>query len=120
MGDHNGVCTYNKVDFHHRFQMRRTLFNHIIQRVCAWDEFFTQRCDATGKPGAMPYQKDTASPHMLAHGTSADQLDDYIRLSETKIMLSLQRFCEAIIQEFGSTYLHRPNEDDANLILKMS
>ena len=57
---------------------------------------------------------------MLAYGTSADQLDDYIRLSETTILLSLQRFCEAIVQEFGSTYLHWPNEDDVHLIVKLS
>ena len=83
MGDHNGVCTYNEVDFCHRFQMQRTLFKHILQRLCARDEFFTQRRDATGKPGAMPYQKITAALHMLASRESADQLDDYIRLSES-------------------------------------
>ena len=88
--------------------MQRTLFEHILQRVCARDEFFTQRHDATGKPGATPNQKITATLHMLAYGTSADQLDDYIRLSETTLLLSLQRFCEAIVQEFCSTYLHRP------------
>ena len=100
--------------------MRKTLFERIRKRVSCRDTFFVQRSDATGKLGATSYQKVTAALRMLAYGTSADQLDDSIRLSETTILLSLRRFCEAIVQEFGTTYLRRPTEQDLKLILKLS
>jgi len=112
--------TYNDTDFRRRFRMRRTLFEHIRRKVTSRDRYFVQKRDCTGKPGASSYQKVTAALCMLAYASSADQLDEYIRLSESTILQTLERFCKAVIEEFGPTYLQRPTEEDLETILQLS
>jgi hypothetical protein len=112
--------TYNDNDFRRRYRMRRHLFEHIRRRVEQRDPYFRQKVDRAGVRGARSYQKVTAALRMLAYATSADQLDEYIRLAESMILQTTKRFCIAVIQEFGPIYLRRPNEGDLELILKLS
>jgi hypothetical protein len=100
--------------------MRRHLFEEIRRKVEARDPYFRQKVDCCGELGASSYQKVTAALRVLAYAASADQLDEYIRLGESTILKTLERFCVAVIDEFGPTYLRRPTKEDLKLILKLS
>jgi len=99
--------------------MQRSLFDEIFQAVCAHDRYFIQKRDCTGLLGALSHQKVTCALRMLAYATSADQLDEYIRLAESTVLKTLHRFCQAIIDVFGDTYLRTPNKDDLQKILML-
>jgi len=57
---------------------------------------------------------------MLAYAPSADQLDEYVRLAESTILLATERFCQAVIDAFGPLYLRSPSKEDLELILSIS
>ena len=61
------------------------LFQRIVERLGADDDYFKQRPDALGKMGATTLQKVTAAIRLLAYGGCADQLDEWIHLSESTI-----------------------------------
>ncbi|XP_074356370.1 uncharacterized protein LOC141696082 [Apium graveolens] len=89
--------TYTETQFRRRFQMRKSLFLRIEQAVVAHDNYFTQQSDAVGVPGLSSLQKVTAALRMLAYGTAADSIDDYVCISEK--------------------YLRRPNNEDVSKLL---
>ena len=86
----------------------------------ARDPYFRQKVDCCGQVGASSYQKVTAALRVLAYAASADQLDEYIRLGESTILETLERFCITVIDEYGPTYLRRPTKEDLELILRLS
>ncbi|XP_074377086.1 uncharacterized protein LOC141718608 [Apium graveolens] len=108
--------TYTETQFHRRFQMRRSLFLRIEEAVTTHDYYFTQRTDAIGVRGLSTLQKIIAA-RMLAYGTAADVVDDYVRISESTATESLRRFVKAIVEIFGAEYLRRPNEQDISRLL---
>ena len=57
---------------------------------------------------------------MLAYGTAADSLDEYLRLSETTCLLSLKELCKIVVETFEKEYLRQPNEDDLKRILSIN
>ena len=72
--------TYPEHIFSRRFRMPRRLFLTICERLETNDEYFRQRSNATGKAGLTNLQKCSAAMRMIAHGTSADSIDEYGRL----------------------------------------
>ena len=88
---------FSGVQFRRRFRMQRPLFIRIVDELGIHDNFFQQGTDAVGKMGATPLQKVTAACRLLAYGTGADQLDEWIRLSESMIIKCLQKFVFASI-----------------------
>ena len=104
--------TFSDVQFRWRFRMGRPLFLRIVQELSAHDPFFQQRTDALGKLGATPLQKVTAACRLLAYGNCADQLDEWIRLGESMILLCLRRFVGAVNRIFGAEYLRSPTAED--------
>ena len=54
---------------------------------------------------------------MLAYGTAADFVDEYIRIGESTAIESLKRFVKAIVEVFGPEYLRRPNREDTSRLL---
>lgn len=97
--------------------MQRSLFEHILQAVCAHDRYFIQNRDCTGLLGVSSQQKVTFALHMLAYTTRADQLGGYIRLVELTVLKTLHRFCRTIVDVFGDTYLKTPTIEDLHKIL---
>ena len=98
--------------------MSKRLYLRILFVIETKDKYFQQKTDATGKLGASALQKVTAALRMLANGTAADSLDEYIRLSESTIIQCLVYFCFRIIKLYGKEFLRKPNEQDLERILR--
>lgn len=103
--------------FRRRFRMRQHVFLRIVQALEAYDPFFQQRRDATGRLGLSALQKCTAAIRMLAYGTPADMVDEYLRLSESTALRALKKFTEGIIAQFGEEYLRTPTAADLERLL---
>ncbi|WOG82703.1 hypothetical protein DCAR_0101870 [Daucus carota subsp. sativus] len=54
---------------------------------------------------------------MVAYGTAADFVDEYIRIGEGTAIESLRRFMKEIVKVFGPEYLRRPNRKDTSRLL---
>ncbi|KAI4963483.1 hypothetical protein ZWY2020_014036 [Hordeum vulgare] len=96
----------------HRFRMARHVFNHIREGVVAHDSYFQCKMDALGKLGFSCYQKCIAAIHMLAYGIPGDLVDEYVHMSETTCLMSMYKFCQAVIEVFGPEYLRQPTAAD--------
>lgn len=57
-----------------------------------------------GALGASPISKVVASIRTLAYGSSADLLDDYVRMGESTIMECLKHFVKAAAEVIGEEY----------------
>ncbi|XP_021835021.1 uncharacterized protein [Spinacia oleracea] len=105
--------------FRRRFRMRKHVFLRITQSVEERHEFFQQRLDATGRLGASSLQKCTAVMRLLAYGTAADSVKDYLRVSTSLARDYLQHFVEGIVSYFSDEYLRRPMEADIARLLQI-
>jgi hypothetical protein len=72
--------------------MSKSLFLRIVVAVEAHDDYFRQKPNAIGVLGASPIQKVVAVVQMLAYGSPADLLDDYVRMGESTIIECLIHF----------------------------
>uniref|UniRef100_A0A0D3BI88 Uncharacterized protein n=1 Tax=Brassica oleracea var. oleracea TaxID=109376 RepID=A0A0D3BI88_BRAOL len=75
--------TFSSHLFIRRFRMNKELFLRIVHGLSECIPFFQQRRDATGRFGHSPLQKCTAAIRLLAYGSAADTVDEYLRLAET-------------------------------------
>ncbi|XP_026460046.1 protein ALP1-like [Papaver somniferum] len=112
-----GNSKYPSEHFRRRFRMHTHLFNRILCGIARYDDFFTPKPDATNK-FVSPLQKMGAAVRMLAYGCCDDFLDEYFQMGESTIILSLKKFCEAVIGVFEEQYLRKPNEDDIARLLE--
>ncbi|KAF5451689.1 hypothetical protein F2P56_026775 [Juglans regia] len=92
--------------------MSRDLFLRIHSAVEAYDNYFVQKRDASGRLGLSSLQKMTVAIRMLAYGVTADLMDEYLRIGETTARLSLKKFVKAIVAIFSDEYLRSPNSSD--------
>ena len=104
-------CVYESF-FQRRFRMSRPLFLRIVNGVEQYDSYFIQRTDAVGVLGLSSFRKITAAYRILAYGTLADSVDEYIRIGESTAIESLRRFVKAVIAMFGDHYLRSLNNID--------
>ncbi|XP_070660488.1 uncharacterized protein [Malus domestica] len=70
--------------------------------------------------GLLPEQKIIAALRMLAYGTSADQVDEIVKMGKSTILKSLMKFCFAIEFIYTKEYLQRPTTIDLQKLLKKS
>ena len=111
---------YSDAQFRRRFRMGRNLFLKIHDKISAADDFFQQKPDAAGLLGLPSLQKATAAIRMMAYGSSADSLDENLRMGESTILECLDRFISGVIGLFGKEYLRAPTAGDILKILKMN
>ncbi|XP_021721477.1 uncharacterized protein LOC110689035 [Chenopodium quinoa] len=106
--------------FRRRFRMRKNVFTRIVNQLSESDVYFQQRSDATGRLGASPLQKCTAAIRMLAYGTSADAVDEYLKIASSTAREGLAHFVEGVVAQFGPEYLRRANIMDTERLLRES
>ncbi|XP_059627569.1 uncharacterized protein LOC132270402 [Cornus florida] len=114
----NENCTYPPEYFHRRFRMRRELFLRILNDVKAYDDYFVQKKDATGRLGLSSIQKMTTIVRILAYGCAADHYDKYIKIGESTAIKCLKAFCNAIVAVYAEEYMHPTNEADIARLLE--
>ena len=100
--------------------MRKHVFLRIMEAVSNNDPWFTTNIDATGRKGLSALQKCTAALRMLAYGVAADQVDEYLRISESTVRKALTHFTKGIINQFGQHYLRKPTPQDLTRLLAFS
>ncbi|XP_048622367.1 putative nuclease HARBI1 [Brassica napus] len=111
--------TYPQNIFRRRFRMNKPLFMRIVDRFSNEVEFFRQKKDALGRLSLSPLQKCTAAIRVLAYGTAADAVDEYIRIGETTTRSCVEHFVDGIINLFGNEYLRRPTPADLQRLLEV-
>uniref|UniRef100_A0A0D3E0Y1 Nuclease HARBI1 n=1 Tax=Brassica oleracea var. oleracea TaxID=109376 RepID=A0A0D3E0Y1_BRAOL len=97
--------------------MNKSLFIRIVDRLSNEVEFFRQKKDALGRLSLSPLQKCTATIRVLAYGSAADVVEEYLRLGATTARLCVEHFVEGIIYLFGDEYLRRPSPADLQRLL---
>ena len=95
-----------------------SFFLRIVNEVEQYDSYFIQRTDVVGVLGLSFLQKITVAYRILAYGTPADSVDEYIRIGESTAIESLRRFVKAGIAMFGDHYLRSPNNIDIARLLQ--
>ncbi|KAL3653755.1 hypothetical protein CASFOL_003436 [Castilleja foliolosa] len=101
---------YGEHLFRQRFRMSRRLFLRIFGELQQHDDFFVQRSDAIGAAGLSSIQKMTAALRMLAYGTPADSLDEYVKIGKSTTVASLRAFCRGVVSIFKGEYMRSPTE----------
>ena len=79
--------------------------------------YFRLRFDGFGKRGLSTHQKVTAALRVLAYGSSADSLDEYLQMAESTTNECVLQFCRTVIDVYGDRYLRAPTEDDARQLM---
>ncbi|CAK8562180.1 unnamed protein product [Lathyrus sativus] len=110
---------YTNEQFRRRYRMHKHVFLRIVEALGQHDEYFRMMVDATGRASLSPLQKCTVVIRMLAYGTSADSVDDYLRIGETTTLKCVDKFTRGVINIFGAQYLRRPNAEDIERLMQM-
>ncbi|XP_024014517.1 uncharacterized protein LOC112088465 [Eutrema salsugineum] len=97
--------------------MNKDLFLRIVHRLSYEVPYFQQRRNAIGRLGLSALQKCTAAIRMMAYGTAADAVDEYLRLGTSTALLCFRNFTEEIISLFGDEYLRRLTPDNLERLL---
>ncbi|CAN6810918.1 unnamed protein product [Brassica oleracea] len=92
--------------------MNKSLFMHIVDRLSNEVQYFRKKKDGLKRNSLSPLQKCTTAIRVLAYGSAADSVDEYLRLGETTTRLCVENFVEGIIYLFGEEYLRRPTPAD--------
>lgn len=109
--------TFPDYMFRRRFRMRRDLFLRLVHAAELHDPFFQQRPDATGRLGMSSLQKCTAAIRVLGYGEAHDRVDEYLRMGETTTRVTVEKFTDFVIAQFGQQYLRTPTREDLERLL---
>ncbi|XP_058748643.1 uncharacterized protein LOC131621623 [Vicia villosa] len=71
------------------------------------------------KEDEIEVKKCTSAIRMLAHGSPADSVDEYVRIGESTSIECLQRFVQGVNAVFEAEYLRKPNNIDVEHLLQM-
>ncbi|KAI5021161.1 hypothetical protein ZWY2020_055006 [Hordeum vulgare] len=111
---------YPESMFRTRFRMNTNLFLRIVNALGQWSPYFTYRADCSGRIGLSPLQKCTAAMRMLAYGTPADALDEYLKIGKSTSLECMDKFARGAIAVFGGEYLRRPTREDIERLLQVN
>jgi hypothetical protein len=99
------ALVYTDEQFRRRYRMRKHVFLHIVEALSQHDEYFQPRVDATSRSSISPLQKCIDVIRMLAYGTIADNVDEYLRIGETTPLKCVDKFAKGVISVFRPQYL---------------
>ncbi|KAH1243094.1 hypothetical protein GmHk_07G020254 [Glycine max] len=77
------------------------------------------RFDVVGRMDLSSLQKCIVTICIVAYGSPADCVDEYIRIGECTTTQCLQKFARGVNEIFGQKYLRRPNNNDINCLLRI-
>lgn len=89
----------------------------IVECVKEYDQYFTLNRDCTGQLGFSGLQKCTVAMKMLIYDTTADDVDEYVRMAESTCNEAMVRFATAMVGVFRKDYLREPNAKDTTWLL---
>jgi hypothetical protein len=101
---------YNATYFKKFFKTPIGLFDDIVAKVTANNEYFRQKTDAVGKMGLSSIQKVCSAVRQLTPGVSLAEHDDKYRMAASTGLEAMKRFCHSIIEVYG---------DDAHSVTRM-
>lgn len=108
---------YSPAYFKRFFRLPIGLFDSIVTRVVAHDDYFRQKKDASGKLGLSSLQKICSAVRQLTSGVSSIEHDDKYRMASSTGLESMKRFTKAINEIYGAEALRHPTFDDINRLL---
>ncbi|XP_068312387.1 uncharacterized protein [Pyrus communis] len=114
----NPNSMYTEEDFIRCFRMRCHVFERLLHVVQQVNLYFRQKLDRTGHPGFSPHQKVTIALRMMAYDTSTDLMDETFGKSESTCLDTLVEFCNTIVQLYKEKYLHEPNREDLDRLIR--
>jgi hypothetical protein len=97
------IPKYNDRLFARRFRMPRAVFDRIYTTISTRPEF-VHKIDALGKKGIHPLQRVLAALRLLAYGTAADAVDEFVRISESSALDSLRSIASATCLECNEVH----------------
>ncbi|WCJ21321.1 hypothetical protein M5689_003483 [Euphorbia peplus] len=112
--------TFLETFFRRRFRMRGSLFLRIQRAMEEHDRYFVQRTNAVEVCGLSSLQQITVAMRMLVYETPANDVDEYVRISESTTIKSLRRFVKGVVEVFGNEYLRRHIDTDVVRLLAIS
>ncbi|GKA09174.1 ALP1-like protein isoform X1 [Tanacetum coccineum] len=74
--------------------------------------------DCAGREGISPLIKCTSAIRQLAYGVNASFLDEYMQISERSSRLSLDHFCQAVMEIYGPEFLRKPTVTDVEKLYR--
>ncbi|GKA05187.1 ALP1-like protein [Tanacetum coccineum] len=98
---------YDATRFRKTFRMAGPLFNRIVNDVTNHDAYFRNNIDCTGREGISALIKCTSAIRQLAYGINASFLDEYMQISERTSRMTLDHFCQAVMDIYGPEYLRK-------------
>ncbi|GKA45351.1 ALP1-like protein [Tanacetum coccineum] len=98
--------------------MARPLFNHIVNTVTTHSAYFQCNPDCAGREGISPLIKCTSAIRQLAYGVNASFLDEYMQISERSSRMSLDHFCQAVMEIYGPEFLRKPTVTDVEKLYR--
>ena len=108
---------YNATYFKKFFKMPIGLFDDIVAKVTANDDYFRQKTDAVGKLGLSSLQKVCSAVRQLTSGVSSAEHDDKYRMGASTGLEAMKRFCHSVIEVYGDEALRHPNAVDIGRLL---
>ncbi|XP_057426240.1 uncharacterized protein LOC130719646 [Lotus japonicus] len=99
--------------------MRRDVFLRIVEAIDNNDDYFQMREDATCRMCLSPLHKCNVAIRMLAFGSPADSVDEYVQIGESTIVECLVKFVTRINEVFKPKYLRKPNNHDITRLMEI-
>ena len=109
---------YSAAMFSRRFRVSRKIFERVYN-ACVKHPYFQHEKNCAGRRGIHPLVKTTACFRHIAYGTSADQLDEYLQISESTFLETRLAFCDIVLHEFENEYLPPIDNALAKSLCKM-
>ncbi|GJW99439.1 ALP1-like protein isoform X1 [Tanacetum coccineum] len=98
--------------------MARPLFNQIVNAVTTHSAYFQCNPDCAGRENISSLIKCTSAIRQLPYGVNASFLDEYMQISERSSRMSLDHFCQAVMEIYGPEFLRKPTVTDVEKLYR--
>ena len=114
------VPVYQGKTFIRRYRMTKALFKKLVSDLSKANKYFTLRLDAAKHIGIAPELKVAAALKQLVRSNVADDVDEYLQMSESTAAECLSQFCESVRRLYEKDWLRPPTAEELSIILAHS